>query len=63
MTDNAFNTDHDTELLTLLYTMVHVQKKKKHIITKNYYCDALKYCCTMIKITWYMVACPHLCML
>ncbi len=30
MTDNAFNTDHDTELLTLLYTMVH--KKQQHII-------------------------------
>lgn len=34
MTDNAFNTDHDTELLTLLYTMVHVQKKNPHYYKK-----------------------------
>lgn len=34
MTDNAFNTDHDTELLTLLYTMVHVQKKNNTLLQK-----------------------------
>lgn len=37
MTDNAFNTDHDTELLTLLYTMVHVLKKNTLFKEKNLY--------------------------
>lgn len=41
--------------------MVHVQKKQKqNIISVMLVQKTSKYCCTMFKITWYIIACPHL---